>query len=116
MIPRAAWRSVGDVPSEPQDEFALEVIKLLLQVAYADDEVAPEEETLLVRHAVRAGFPEDQLLACLSGELPLPPPNLGLLKERRIEVLRAVKGMLESDSHVAPEEDAILAQISGLLR
>jgi uncharacterized tellurite resistance protein B-like protein len=104
------------VPGEAVDEFALEIIKLLLQVAYADDEVAPEEEALLVRQAVRAGFPEIELLDCLSGRRPLPPPNLGLLKARRVEVLKAVKAMLQSDARVAPEEDAILAQISGLLR
>ena len=105
--------------SSVRDVFALEVIKLLLQVAWADDEVAPEEAELLIAQAGRAGLAEEQiaeLRTYLSGDAPLPPPNLGRLKERRVEVLRQVKSMLQSDLTVAPEEDAILEQISTLLR
>ena len=47
---------------------------------------------------------------------PLPPPNLGFLKERRLDVMRAVKELLMSDLTVASEEEEILTQISTLLR
>jgi hypothetical protein len=96
----------------------LEVIRLLLQVAWADDEVAPEEAVLLVEYGRRSGLTEaelDELRACLSGQAPLAPPNLGALRGHRVAVLRTVKALLRSDLRIAPEEDAILSQISDLL-
>ena len=107
-------------PPPPVDgQFAFELLKLLLQVAWADDEVAVEEADALLSYAKRNQLSEDQLelLAnCLAGRAPLPPPNLGFLKERRLDALRAVKELLLSDLHVAAEEETILGQISALLR
>ena len=107
-------------PAEPTDgQFAFELVKLLLQVAWADDDVAPEEAEALLIYARRSQLSEDKLellAACLSGHAPLPPPNLGFLKERRLDALRAVKELLLSDLHVAVEEEQILSQISALLR
>ena len=105
--------------SSMREVFALEVIKLLLQAAWADHEVAPEEAEHLMAHARQAGMTEEhlaELRSYLSGDEPLPPPNLGLLKQRRVEVLREVKRLLQSDAEVAPEENTILEQISLLLR
>jgi len=51
----------------------------------------------------------------LAGRAPLAPPNLGLLRQRRVEVLRAVKGLLLSDLKLAHEEEEILSQIASLL-
>jgi len=100
-------------------QFAFELLKLLLQVAWADDEVAPEEaESLLAygRRELLAPEKLELLARCLAGREPLPPPNLGFLKERRLDVLRAVKNLLTSDLSVAEEEEKILEQISDLLR
>jgi len=105
-------------PQAPE-QFAFELLKLLLQVAWADDEVAPEEAESLLAYARRERLAADklELLArCLAGREPLPPPNLGFLKERRLDVLRAVKGLLTSDLAVVDEEEKILEQISELLR
>lgn len=99
--------------------FELEVIKLLLQVAWADEQMAPEEAAALLAQASDLGLAElhlKELETYLSGQEPLPPPNLALLKERRVEVLKAVKTMLQSDLKVAPEEDEILQQVALLLR
>ncbi len=107
-------------PAAPTDgPFAFELVKLLLQVAWADDDVAPEEAEALLAYARKSQLSEDQLellAACLAGRAPLPPPNLGFLKERRLDALRAVKELLLSDLHVATEEEQILTQISALLR
>jgi uncharacterized tellurite resistance protein B-like protein len=103
----------------PGEQFAFELLKLLLQVAWADDDVAPEEAEALLAFGRKSLLSEDklQLLAqCLAGRTPLPPPNLGFLKERRLDVMRAVKELLLSDLTVAQEEEAILEQISSLLR
>jgi len=106
--------------SEPApDQFAFELLKLLLQVAWADDDVAHSETEALLAFGQKSRLSAEQLellAACLAGEAPLPPPNLGFLKTRRLDVLRAVKELLVSDLHVAGEEDTILEQISALLR
>jgi uncharacterized tellurite resistance protein B-like protein len=98
--------------------FASELVKLLVQVAWADHEVAPAEAEALLSFARRSGLPEAELTslrAMLTGRTPLVPPNLGLLKPRRSEVLRAVKELLLSDLAVAEEEEEILGQIASLL-
>jgi hypothetical protein len=52
----------------------------------------------------------------LTGQAPLVPPNLGLLKQHRTDVLRAVKRLLFSDRELAEEEEEkLLAEIVGLL-
>jgi len=112
--------TLSGMSTEPaQGQFAFELLKLLLQVAWADDDVAHEESAALLSFAQKNRLPADEidlLAACLAGKAPLPPPNIGFLKERRVEVLRALKAMLVSDLHVGTEEDAILGQISALLR
>ena len=98
--------------------FALELVKLLVQVVWADHDVAPAEAEALLAYARRGGLSETEIQnvsAMLKGRAPLQPPNLGLLKERRTDVLRAVKELLVSDLEIAEEEEEILEQIAGLL-
>jgi hypothetical protein len=98
--------------------FAAELVKLLVQVAWADHEVAPAEAEALLAFGRRSGLKASELTslqAMLSGRAPLAPPNLGLLKERRSDVLRAVKELLLSDLEVTDEEEEILNQIAALL-
>ena len=105
-------------PNTPDGAFASELVKLLVQVAWADHDVAAAEAESLVAFARRQGLGEDELTALqamLTGRAPLVPPNLGLLKTRRTEVLRAVKELLLSDLEVAEEEEEILSQIADLL-
>jgi hypothetical protein len=45
----------------------------------------------------------------------LPLPNLGLLREGRTEVMRAVKKLLSSDQRIHEDEEELLEQISELL-
>ena len=111
---------MSTLPNAAADaEFAFELVKLLLQVAWADDDVALAEAEALLAYGRKSRLTaaELELLAnCLAGRQPLPPPNLGLLKARRTETMRAVKELLVSDRHVAAEEEAILQQVSALLR
>ena len=110
-----------DAPNGPevsQGAFASELVKLLVQVAWADHDVAPAEAEALVAFARRSGLSDVELSglqAMLTGRSPLVPPNLGLLKPRRTEVLRAVKELLLSDLKVAEEEEEVLGQIASLL-
>jgi uncharacterized tellurite resistance protein B-like protein len=98
--------------------FAYEVVKLLLQAAWADGEVAEEEAEALHDYAVRSGVglaEIETLDACLIGQQPLPPPNIGLLRERRAEVLEHVHTLITSDSRVNEEEELLVAEIAALL-
>jgi uncharacterized tellurite resistance protein B-like protein len=98
--------------------FASELVKLLVQVAWADHDVAATEAEALLTFARRSGLGDTELKALgdmLAGRVPLAPPNLGLLKQRRADVLRAVKELLLSDLEVAEEEEEILSQIAALL-
>jgi uncharacterized tellurite resistance protein B-like protein len=105
-------------PPLKSGNFASELVKLLVQVAWADHDVAPAEADALLSFARRSGLPQAELTslqAMLTGRAPLVPPNLGLLKPRRTEVLRAVKELLLSDLSVVEEEEEILGQIASLL-
>jgi uncharacterized tellurite resistance protein B-like protein len=100
-------------------KLSLEIVKLLLQAVWADGEVADEEAAALHDYAVRAGVGAaelESLDACLAGQQPLAPPNLGLLKGHRTEVLRAVKKLLTSDQRIHEEEESLLGELSELLR
>ena len=101
------------------DQFAFELLKLLLQVAWVDDEISPEEAGALMAFGRKSQLAPEQLellSACLAGKAPLPPPNLGILKARRVDVLRAAKNLVVSDLRVGAAEEVILEQISRLLR
>jgi len=111
--------STSELAPSAQGQFAFELLKLLLQVAWADDQVSPEEANALLAFGQKNQLTAEQLAllaACLAGNAPLPPPNLGFLRSHRLDVLRAVKELLQSDLHVADEEGALLEQISSLLR
>lgn len=98
--------------------FTLELVKLLLQVVWADHDVAPAEAEALSAFARRRGLSDAEqaeVAAMLSGRAPLTPPNLGLLKSRRTEVLRDVKELLLADLELAEEEEDLLGQIAALL-
>lgn len=104
--------------STPSAHFASELIKLLVQVAWADHDVAPAEAEALLAFARKSHLAEadlSNLQAMLTGRAPLLPPNLGLLRERRAEVLRAVKELLLADFELADEEEDVLQQIAILL-
>jgi len=101
------------------DPLAFELVKLLLQVAWVDDDISSEEAAALLDFARKSQLSDEQLellSACLAGKAPLPPPNLGVLKARRLDTLRAAKNLIVSDLRVGAAEETILEQISALLR
>lgn len=105
-------------PDASAKVFAFELTKLLLQVAWADHEVAVQERDALIAFARRSGLQESDMAAVtamVTGRAPLTPPDLSVLKPRRTEVLRAVKELLLIDLQVGEEEEEILSQIAALL-
>ena len=103
----------------PDAKFAFEVVKLLLQAVWADGEVASEEAEALHDYAVRSGVGAAEIETLdtgLTGRSPLPLPNLGMLKGRRTEVLRIVQKLLLADDRIHEDEEALLDEISSLLK
>jgi uncharacterized tellurite resistance protein B-like protein len=98
--------------------FQVELLKLLLQTAWADMEVQEAERGLVLGRARAVGLPAGriaELEAYLDGRERLPPPDLGLLRWRREEVLDAVREVLYSDSRMLRSEEVVLQQIEALL-
>lgn len=100
------------------EPFRLEVLKLFLQLAWADHEIQPEEAETLRSTARRFGLGEDEfarLERYLDGSERLPAPNLGLLRPRKQEVLAAVRTLLSSNLEIVAEERELLAELETLL-
>lgn len=104
--------------SDSRSSFHLEVFRLLLQVAWADNEVEAHEADALRDLADRYRLCDedrDRLERYLSGQEALPPPNLGLLKSRKGDVMIALQSFLLSDMAVVKEERELLAEIELIL-
>lgn len=105
-------KGTGDV------SFDTEVIKLLLQVAWADDVVDPREKEMIFGLARSWFVPEPELkvlMQRLDQGVPLPQPNLKLLRTRPDDVLEAARGLVDVDGKVTTEESEMLEQIKELL-
>lgn len=104
--------------SATASRLSLELLKLLLQVAWADDRVGEEERVHIWSMARAAGLsPEDEaaLQACLDGNMPLPAPDFGYLRAHREAALQAAQDLIVTDHHVARGELLVLEQIRDLL-
>lgn len=100
------------------DRLNLEILGLLLQVAWADDEITSEETDQILERARAANLGAEQLervAACLRGEATLPPPDLGFLRAHKDEALEAVAKLMGADAKLVADEEAALAQIKELL-
>ena len=105
----------------PTDDvkFNTEVVKLLLQVAWADDEVAAREKDMIFGLARSWFVPEPELkvlMQRLDQGQPLPQPNLKMLRERADDVMEAVRGLVLSDGKVAAQESEMIKQIEEMLK
>lgn len=98
--------------------FDEEVLKLLCQVAWADDTVAPEEIAAILVAARTAGVSDDlvaDLTAALDGTVPLPPPDLAVLRDDPRRAIAAAYELMNADGRIVAEEAAVLAEIEALL-
>lgn len=105
-------------PSQPQTRFHTELLKLLLHVAWCDEEIDPREARLILGVARQWTIPPEELELlerCLELGQPMPAPDLGLLRSRPEDVLLAVRGVIGSDAQVQRSEQEMFAQIRELL-
>ena len=86
-----------------------ELVKLLLQVVTADHVVSLAERQALDAAAKRlGGLPaEDLVRRSLDDGLPLPAPNMGLLKQHRTVVLLEVARVGGVDGFASDELDLV---------
>ncbi|MBK7862477.1 MAG: TerB family tellurite resistance protein [Archangiaceae bacterium] len=102
----------------PEDRFNLEVVKLLLKIAWVDNEVDEREKQTIVGAARSWNVPEPelkQLLTRLEQGAPLPEPDLALLRPRADDVMTAARALVLSDGKVKKEESALLKQLAASL-
>jgi hypothetical protein len=106
-----------DRPS-PIAEVNVETLKLLLQVAWADDTLDPKEREAVVKLGPAWGVPEETmtlLLKHLDMGKPLPQPNLSLLRQHRAVVIAAAEWFVGVDGVIEESEKEFLATVSELL-
>jgi uncharacterized tellurite resistance protein B-like protein len=102
----------------PIAEVNVETLKLLLQVAWADDTLDPKEREAVVKLGPAWGVPEETmtlLLKHLDMGKPLPQPNLSLLRQHRAVVIAAAEWFVGVDGVIEESEKEFLATVGELL-
>ena len=103
--------------STPEDDFNIEVLKLMLQAAWSDGGVDPREQELILGAARSWGVPEREVAALERGmkdDTP-PAPDLALLRDRADEALEAVRALIASDGRSDPAEQELLEELRIIL-
>ncbi len=101
-----------------EDSFNIEVLKLLLQLAWSDDTIALEEMNFLLGAAHTWGIPEKEvteLKRYLEEYESVPAPDLALLRRRPGEVMEAACALIATDGRIHASEKAMLAELRIIL-
>jgi tellurite resistance protein len=109
---------MSEAANEDVVAFNTEALKLLLQVAWANDELDPKEREFLVKLGKAWSVPSatlDDLLAHLDSGKPFPQPNLALLRTDPAKVMRAAEALISADGVGDAEERAFLEELKTLL-
>ncbi len=104
--------------SEAKEQVAREILKLMIQAAWADHEVQTEEAEALMAAAAKIKLGEQELKdfkASIAGQKPLPAPDLGLLRAYKTEALTSVRELCDADAHFVSEERELIAELEMLL-
>jgi len=99
-------------------QLCIEILRLLIQVAWVDHEIADNERQHIMSVAKSADLGEKQLAelgAALNGDGQLPAPDLGYLREHKTEALQAAAELISLDRQTSVEEHEALRQIRDLL-
>jgi tellurite resistance protein len=102
----------------PEDHFNIEVLKLMLQLAWSDDRIDVQEVGTILGAARSWGVPEPEVAAlkkALEGGVTLPAPDLGLLRGRADEVLEAARALIASDGKLQASEQEMLEELRLIL-
>ncbi len=99
-------------------KLCVEILRLLIQVAWVDHEIADAERDHILNVARNAELDEaelTELAGALSGDAQLPAPDLGYLREHKDQALQAAAELASLDRRVSGEENETLRQIRDLL-
>lgn len=107
------------IPAPSSDPtFNAEALKLLLQVAWADDRLDEKERTFVARLGPAWKVPElvmAVLLDHLDRGKPLPQPNLTVLRTKPDAVIAAAEALIAADGVIDAVEADFLDQVRELL-
>ena len=101
-----------------EEEFNIEVLKLMLQLAWSDGQIDVQEVGTILGAARSWGVPEPEITAlrkALEGAATPPAPNLGLLRGRADEVFEAARALIASDGQLQAEETEMLEELRVIL-
>ncbi len=97
-----------------EDTFNLEVLKLLLTVAWVDGEVDQHEAQMVMGLGRSWTVPEADLQHLMAGvKAGQKPgePDWALLKTRADDAIMAARALVLADGKVKPEESALLKKV-----
>lgn len=103
---------------ERKHRVGIETLKLLVEVAWADREIAEAETDYLLAMAEQAGASDaerTELRRELRDQGRLPAPDISLLREYRDQVLREVDQLIAVDHRIVDDELAARAAVRRLL-
>lgn len=107
------------VPAPSNDPtFNAEALKLLLQVAWADDTLEPEERAFVAALGPAWKVPElvmSVLLDHLDRGKPMPQPNLALLRTKPDTVIAAAEALIAADGLIDGVELNFMDDVRQLL-
>jgi tellurite resistance protein len=101
------------------DAFNLEVLKLLVTVAWVDGAVDQNEAQMLLGLGRSWTVPEPELqrlLADVKAGVKPTEPDWAMLKPRSDEVLQAARALVLTDGEIYAEESALLRRIATSLK
>ncbi|QRN96177.1 TerB family tellurite resistance protein [Archangium violaceum] len=101
-----------------EDDFNIEVLKLMLQLAWSDGRIDEREAGLLLGSARSWGVPEREVAAlkkALESNAPPPAPDLALLRDRPDEVFEAARALIASDGQLQASEQEMLEELRIIL-
>lgn len=101
-----------------EDKFNLEVLKLLLHIAWVDGSVDQHEANMLLGLGRSWTVPEAALQKLMEGvQAGRKPgePDYALLRTRTDDALQAARALVLADGKVMPEESALLKKVQAAL-
>jgi tellurite resistance protein len=94
-----------------------EALKLLVQVASANDHIHDKERELLARLAKtwKVSHVLEALFAELDAKHPLSQPQLSILRPHADRILNAARALVAADGEIDADEDDMLTEVKALL-
>ncbi|PTL81561.1 TerB family tellurite resistance protein [Vitiosangium sp. GDMCC 1.1324] len=101
-----------------EDDFNIEVLKLMLQLAWSDGQIDQQEVGTILGAARSWGVPELEvatLKKALEGTATPPAPDLALLRDRADEVFEAARALIACDGQLRAAETEMLEELRIIL-